>query len=228
MSVFQIKEQPKSYDVCIVGSGAGGGMAAYVLANAGIKVLLLEAGPMYDPAKNVTQLKWPWESPRRGASTQARSFGDFDAGYGGWELEGEPYTKKNGTRFDWFRLRMLGGRTNHWGRISLRFGPKDFKRRSIDGLGDDWPIGYEDVAPYYDKVDKLIGLFGSMENMDNEPDGIFLQPPKPRLHELFIKDAATSIGIPVIPSRLSILTQPLPNNNDRKACFYCAQCNRGH
>ena len=227
MSVFQIKEQPKSYDVCIVGSGAGGGMAAYVLANAGIKVLLLEAGPMYDPAKNVTQLKWPWESPRRGASTQARSFGDFDAGYGGWELEGEPYTKKNGTRFDWFRLRMLGGRTNHWGRISLRFGPKDFKRRSIDGLGDDWPIGYEDVAPYYDKVDKLIGLFGSMENMDNEPDGIFLQPPKPRLHELFIKDAATSIGIPVIPSRLSILTQPLPNNNDRKACFYCAQCNRG-
>lgn len=227
MSAFQIKKSGKSYDVCIVGSGAGGGMAAYVLANAGIKVLLLEAGPMYDPAKNVTQLKWPWESPRRGASTKARSFGDFDAGYGGWELEGEPYTKKNGTRFDWFRLRMLGGRTNHWGRISLRFGPKDFKRRSIDGLGDDWPIGYEDVAPYYDKVDKLIGLFGSRENMDNEPDGIFLQPPKPRLHELFIKDAATSIGIPVIPSRLSILTQPLPNNNDRKACFYCAQCNRG-
>jgi choline dehydrogenase-like flavoprotein len=80
-------------------------------------------------------------------------------------------------------------------RISLRFGPKDFKHKSIDGLGDDWPIGYEDVAPYYDKVDKLIGVFGSTENLPNDPDGIFLPPPKPRLHELFIKEAGTSIGM---------------------------------
>jgi choline dehydrogenase-like flavoprotein len=223
---FQIKKNPKNYDVCIVGSGAGGGMAAYVLANAGIKVVLLEAGPLYDPAKNVTQLKWPWESPRRGASNH-RPFGDFDAAYGGWEIEGEPYTHKDGTKFDWFRSRMIGGRTNHWGRISLRFGPKDFKRRSIDGLGDDWPIGYDDVAPYYDKVDQLIGIFGTRENMPNDPDGIFLPPPKPRLHDLFIKEAGTSLGIPVIPSRLSILTKPLPNNKDRSACFYCAQCSRG-
>ncbi|MFO7256211.1 MAG: GMC family oxidoreductase [Bacteroidota bacterium] len=227
MSVFQIKETPKSYDVCIVGSGAGGGMAAYVLANAGVKTVLLEAGPMYDPAKNVTQLKWPWESPRRGASTPYRHFGDFDAAYGGWELEGEPYTHKDGTQFDWFRARMLGGRTNHWGRISLRFGPHDFKRRSIDGLGDDWPISYDDVAPYYDKVDRLIGVFGSREGIYNEPDGIFLPPPKPRLHELFIKEGAKKLNIPVIPSRLSILTRPLPDNQKRGACFFCAQCNRG-
>ena len=227
MKEFGIKKNPKTYDVCIVGSGAGGGMAAYTLANAGIKVVLLEAGPLYDPAKNTTQLKWPWESPRRGAGHAGRPFGDFDAAYGGWEIEGEPYTRKNGTQFDWFRSRMLGGRTNHWGRISLRFGPKDFKRRSIDGLGDDWPIGYEDVAPFYDKVDRFIGVFGSKENMLNEPDGIFLPPPKPRLHELMIKDAGTALGIPVIPSRLSILTKPLPDNNDRKACFYCSQCNRG-
>jgi choline dehydrogenase-like flavoprotein len=225
MADFQIKKTPKDYDVCIVGSGAGGGMAAYVLANAGIKVVLLEAGPLYDPAKNVTQLKWPWESPRRGASTPLRHFGDFDAAYGGWELEGEPYTHKNGTKFDWFRSRMLGGRTNHWGRISLRFGPKDFKRKSIDGLGDDWPISYDDVAPYYDKIDKLIGVFGSKENLPNDPDSIFLPPPKPRLHELFIKEAATQLNIPVIPSRLSILTKPI--NNERGACFYCSQCNRG-
>ncbi len=227
MPDFQIKKSSTFYDVCIVGSGAGGGMAAYTLANAGIKVLLLEAGPMYDPAKNVTQLKWPYESPRRGASTPLRNFGDFDAAYGGWELEGEPYTHTDGTKFDWFRARMLGGRTNHWGRISLRFGPKDFKHRSIDGLGDDWPIGYEDVAPYYDKVDKLIGVFGSNENLPNDPDSIFLPPPKPRLHELFIKDAGTSLGIPVIPSRLSILTKPLENNNNRGGCFFCSQCNRG-
>lgn len=227
MPKFQIKETSKSYDVCIVGSGAGGGMAAYTLANAGVKVVLIEAGPMYDPAKNVMQLKWPWESPRRGASTYYRGFGDFDAAYGSWELEGEPYTHKDGTQFDWFRSRMLGGRTNHWGRISLRFGPKDFKHKSVDGLGDDWPISYEDVAPYYDKVDQLIGVFGSKENLPNEPNGIFLPPPKPRLHELFIKDAATSLGVPVIPSRLSILTRPLPGNKDRGACFFCSQCNRG-
>lgn len=227
MPDFQIKKNPKTYDVCIVGSGAGGGMAAYVLAKAGIKVVLLEAGPLYDPAINTTQLKWPWESPRRGAGHQGRPFGDFDAAYGGWEIDGEPYTHKNDTKFDWFRSRMIGGRTNHWGRISLRFGPKDFKRKSIDGLGEDWPIGYEDVAPYYDKVDQLIGIFGTKENLPNEPDGIFLPPPKPRLHELFVKEAATAIGIPVIPSRLSILTTKLPNNNERGACFYCAQCNRG-
>jgi len=225
MADFQIKKTPKDYDVCIVGSGAGGGMAAYVLANAGIKVVLLEAGPLYDPAKNVTQLKWPWESPRRGASSPYRNFGDFDAAYGGWELEGEPYTHKDGTKFDWFRSRMLGGRTNHWGRISLRFSERDFKHRSFDGLGDDWPIGYSDVAPFYDKVDKLIGVFGSKENMPNEPDGIFLPPPKPRLHELFIKEAGKNLDIPVIPSRLSILTKPI--NEDRGSCFYCHQCNRG-
>jgi choline dehydrogenase-like flavoprotein len=225
MPDFQIKKTAKDYDVCIIGSGAGGGMAAYTLANAGIKVLILEAGPMYDPAKNVTQLKWPYESPRRGASTKHRHFGDFDAAYGGWELDGEPYTHVNGTKFDWFRSRMLGGRTNHWGRISLRFGPKDFKRKSIDGLGDDWPIGYDDVAPFYDKVDRLIGVFGSKENLPNDPDSIYLPPPKPRLHEMFIKEAATSIGIPVIPSRLSILTAPV--NDKRGKCFYCAQCNRG-
>ncbi len=227
MPEFQIKKNPKQYDVCIVGSGAGGGMAAYMLTQAGLKVVLLEAGPMYDPAKNVTQLKWPWESPRRGASTEFRNFGDFDAAYGGWELEGEPYTHKDGTKFDWFRSRMLGGRTNHWGRISLRFSEKDFKHKSVDGLGDDWPIGYKDVSPYYDRVDQLIGVFGSKENMIDEPDGIFLPPPKPRLHELFIKEAGGKLGVPVIPSRLSILTKPLPNNKDRGACFFCSQCNRG-
>ncbi|MGC1244098.1 MAG: FAD-dependent monooxygenase, partial [Chryseosolibacter sp.] len=98
MPQFQIKKSPKTYDVCIVGSGAGGGMAAYTLANAGIKVVLLEAGPMYDPKKNVTQLKWPYDSPRRGASTPLRHFGDFDAAYGGWDIDGEPYTRKDGTQ----------------------------------------------------------------------------------------------------------------------------------
>jgi choline dehydrogenase-like flavoprotein len=224
---IQVKKQAKQYDAIVVGSGAGGGMAAYVLANAGLKVCLLEAGPMFDPKKDSNQLKNPWESPRRGASTKFRPFGDFDGCYWGWEIDGEPYTHVGDTKWEWWRARMLGGRTNHWGRISLRFGPKDFKRKSIDGLGDDWPIGYDDVKPYYDKIDKMLGVFGTNEGLPNDPDGIFLPPPKPRLHELFIKKAGNSIGIPVIPSRLSILTKPipLPGGGDR-SCIFCGQCGR--
>ena len=227
MGDLNIKKQPKQYDVVIVGSGAGGGMAAYILAKAGLSICLVEAGPLYDPAKNITQLKGPWESPRRGASTKSRPFGDFDASYGGWELEGEPYTTEKGTDWDWFRSRMLGGRTNHWGRISLRFGPRDFKRKSIDGLGDNWPIGYEDIKPFYDRVDKMIGVFGTNEGLENDPDGFFLPPPTPRLHELLIKNGATRAGVRVIPSRLSILTKALPDNKERGACFFCSQCSRG-
>ncbi|MEJ1222314.1 GMC family oxidoreductase [Sediminicola sp. 1XM1-17] len=223
---MQIKESTTVYDVIIVGSGAGGGMATKVLSEAGLKVAVVEAGPYFDPAapEQQTQLKWPYESPRRGANT-VRPFGDFDSAYGGWEIEGEPYTRKDGTKFDWFRSHMLGGRTNHWGRISLRFGERDFKHKSYDGLGDDWPIGYEDVKPYYDRVDKLIGVFGTKENIPNEPDGFFLPPPKPRLHELFYINGAKKSNIPVIPSRMSMLTKKI--NKERGVCFYCGQCSRG-
>lgn len=224
--MFQIKEQSKKYDVLIVGSGAGGGMSAQILAEAGLKVALLEAGPNFDPADpdTQTQMKWPYESPRRGASTETRSFGDFDMAYGGWQIKGEPYTRKGDSEFDWFRSRMVGGRTNHWGRISLRFGPLDFKRKDFDGKGDNWPIGYEDIAPYYDRVDKMIGVYGTRENIPNEPDGYFLPPPKPRLHEMYLKRDLKKIGIPVIAARKSVLTKRL--NNKRGVCFYCQQCNR--
>ncbi|PCJ92278.1 MAG: GMC family oxidoreductase [Flavobacteriaceae bacterium] len=222
---MQIKESSTMYDVIIVGSGAGGGMATKILTEAGLKVAIVEAGPHFDPQnpKQQTQLKWPWESPRRGAGT-VRAFGEYDNAYGGWDIEGEPYTRKNGTKFDWFRSRMLGGRTNHWGRISLRFSERDFKHKDIDGHGDNWPIGYEDVKPYYDKVDKLIGVFGTKENLPNEPDGYFLPPPKPRLHELFYIKGAKKANIPVIPSRMSMLTKKI--NQDRGVCFYCSQCSR--
>ena len=101
MGDIQIKKSAEKYDVIIVGSGAGGGMAGYVLAQAGVKVLMLEAGPYFDPAKDSKQLKWPWQSPRRGAST-TRAFGDFDAAYGGWQIEGEPYTIKDDTNLPGF------------------------------------------------------------------------------------------------------------------------------
>lgn len=224
MRQFEIQEQEQVYDAIVVGSGAGGGMAGYVLAKAGLKVLMLEAGPFFDPAKDAMQMRWPWESPRRGAAT-IRPFGDFDAAYGGWQLDGEPYTTAPGTDFAWFRARMLGGRTNHWGRISLRMGPDDFK--PVDGITDEWPITYDEVKPYYDKVDRFIGIYGTVEGIRNEPDGIFLKPPKPRLNELFIKRGAEKAGVTVITGRGSVLTEALPGMEGRGTCFFCGQCGRG-
>jgi choline dehydrogenase-like flavoprotein len=222
---MQIKESAKEYDVIIVGSGAGGGMATKILADAGLKIALVEAGPFFDPKDPTTQtqLKWPWESPRRGAGT-TRAFGEYDMSWGDWKVPGEPYTTKEGTDFYWWRARMLGGRTNHWGRISLRFGPDDFQHKSVDGLGENWPITYDEVKPYYDRLDKLVGVFGSKERLKNQPDGYFLPPPKPRLHELYYIKGAKKAGVTAIPSRMSILTKKI--NDDRGVCFYCSQCNR--
>ena len=220
-----IKQQRPVYDVCIVGSGAGGGMAAYILTAAGANVVMLEAGPAWYASRGDSNMLLPAHaSPRRGASTKTRPFGEFDACDGGFNIEGEPYTRAPGTRFNWWRARMLGGRTNHWGRISLRFGPDDFRGKSLDGLGDDWPISYNDVAPYYDRIDRLIGIFGSNEGLRNHPDGVFLPPPKPRCYELLVKKASDKLNITCIPSRLSIITKP---TNGRMACHYCGQCNRG-
>ncbi|MCZ6520690.1 MAG: GMC family oxidoreductase [Bacteroidetes bacterium] len=222
---MQIIESPQEYDAIIVGSGAGGGMATKVLSEAGLKIALLEAGPFFDPRdpETRTQLRWPWESPRRGASS-TRAFGDFHMSYGDWDIEGEPYTTKGDTQFRWWRSRMLGGRTNHWGRISLRFGPIDFKHKNVDGLGENWPIGYDDVKPYYDRLDKMLGVFGTNENLPNDPNGFFLPPPKPRLHELYYIKGARKAGVRVIPARMSILTKRI--NADRGVCFYCSQCSR--
>ncbi len=220
---MQVIRQPNVYDAVIVGSGAAGGMTALVLCRAGAKVLLLEAGANFDTAKDSKMFMWPYEAPLRGGPTPKHPFGYFDASYGGWTVEGEPYTTAPGEEFLWWRSRMLGGRTNHWGRISLRMGPYDFKPRSRDGLGFDWPMTYDDLAPYYDKVESLIGVFGTKENMENAPDGVFMPPPKPRCYELMIKQACDKLAIPCIPSRLSIITK---DHNGRAACHYCGQCGR--
>lgn len=223
----QVARSPKKYDVCIIGSGAGGGMAAKILTEGGLNCALLEAGPPVNPEKDFKMLVWPYEVPHRGAGVGGRAsenFGEFLAPNGAWEIEGEPYISAPGSRFDWFRSRIVGGRTNHWGRIALRFAPIDFRSKTRDGLGDDWPISYDDLKPYYDKVEGYIGVFGSIENVASAPDGVFLPPPKPRCHELLVKKACDKLDITCIPARLAILTRGL---NGRMPCHYCGQCGRG-
>src|SRR5688572_32492108 len=184
------------YDVIIVGSGAAGGQTAYTLAMEGARVLMLEAGGRYSPETESPMFHTPLEAPLRGAGTADKPFGFHDATVdGGWQVPGEPYvnaSEDRSRRFDWWRARMLGGRTNHWGRIALRNGPYDFKPRRRDGLGFDWPIAYEDVAPYYDKVEMLIGVYGANDGLENTPDsspGVLLPPPALRAGERLAQQA---------------------------------------
>ena len=221
---MHVQPRRASYDAVIVGSGAGGAMAAYELTRQGASVLMLEAGAWWDNTRDSSMLRMPYDTTRRGGSTKERPFGEHDACIGGFDIQGEPYTVAEGSQFRWWRGRMLGGRTNHWGRISLRAGPDDFRGKSIDGLGDDWPISYDDLAPFYDRVDKLIGIFGSKEGLHNHPDGQFMPAPEPRCYEKLVMRAAKAQQVTCIPARLSIITKPLGN---RAPCHYCGQCNRG-
>ncbi len=224
----QVIRSPKLYDVCIIGSGAAGGTAAKILTEGGLNVVMLEAGPPLDPARDYKEHFWPYDLEHRGAGVGGKLRGllntEFLAPNGAWEIDGEPYISAPGSTFRWFRSRIVGGRTNHWGRIALRLAPVDFKSRSTDGIGDDWPITYQEIAPYYDKVESYIGVFGTKENIASAPDGVFLPPPKPRCTEILVKKTCDQLGILCVPSRMAILTKAL---NGRPACHYCAQCGRG-
>lgn len=247
-----MRQDRDGYDAIVVGSGAAGGMTAFVLAVSGLRVLMLEAGRDYDPLRETPMFQLPREAPLRGAGTPEKPFGFYDATVdGGWEVPGEPYTVAEGSEFDWWRARMLGGRTNHWGRISLRMGPYDFKPRSRDGLGFDWPMTYEDMEPWYDRTEALIGVFGSSEGLENTPDsspGVLQPPPKPRGYELLTRKACRRLGIPVVPSHLAILTEAqdadrlpaelFPGNDlaqrvtadsmrGRAPCYWATPCGRG-
>lgn len=243
------------YDVIVVGSGAAGGMTAFILAVHGVKVLMLEAGRDYDPVTETPMFQLPSDAPLRGISTPDKPFGFFDATVdGGWTVPGEPYTTSDDAddEFMWWRARMLGGRTNHWGRISLRMGPYDYKPYSRDGLGFDWPMTYEDMAPWYDKTEALIGVFGSNDGLENTPNsspGVLQPPPAPRVHELMAqKVCQDELNIPTIASHLAILTEKqdyekwpkalFPGNPlaqkvlrqsmmERAACFWATPCGRG-
>lgn len=226
---MEIIRSPKVYDVCIVGSGAAGGTAAKVLTEGGLEVVMLEAGPSLDPSKDFKEHVWPYELAHRGAGIAGMYYNipylsEFTAPNAYFTIKGEPYTNAPDSKFMWLRSRIVGGRTNHWARIALRFAEVDFKGRSADGMGDDWPITYQDLSSYYDKVESFIGVFGSQENIPSAPDGIFLPPPKPRCTELIIKKACDRLKILCVPSRLAIITKSVYG---RPPCHYCAQCDRG-
>ncbi len=229
---MQVIRSAPVYDVVIVGSGAGGGTVTKVLADLGVNVALIEAGPMLNPAKDFKEHMWPYQVPHRGVGADGEAyfgrgpwpFGYFAASFGGWKLEGEPYTVAPGSKFEWFRSRVVGGRTNHYGRFSFRFSDYDFHPHTRDGLGTDWPITYDDVAPYYDKAERFIGVTGTIDHIRSTPDGIFQPAPPPRAHEVLVQRACGKLNIPCVANRMAVITTPL---NGRPPCHYCGQCGRG-
>ncbi|HEY8548598.1 MAG TPA: GMC family oxidoreductase [Vicinamibacterales bacterium] len=240
------------WDVIVVGSGAAGGMAAYQLATAGVKVLLLEAGRLLDHTREYRTMEWPYATMRRGrlpADEHALNVAEYnmlDRPYGTapemaefkkvLSYSGNTFTRKwvvnekehptTGTRYAWVRARILGGKTNFWGRVALRLSDYDFKAASRDGFGMDWPIGYADVAPYYDKVDTLLGISGTKENLKQLPDSIFQRPVKLNCGEMILKQAIAKMGRHLIPGRAGVTTDGVLNKY-RARCAGRGRCGRG-
>jgi choline dehydrogenase-like flavoprotein len=240
------------YDVIIVGSGAAGGMAAYQLATAGIKVLMLEAGRLINPAREYRTMEWPYASMRRGRlpvdehALNVAEYNMIDRPYGTagpfekyrklLSYSGNTFTRSwlvnekdnptTGTRYAWVRARALGGKTNLWGRVALRLSDYDFKAASRDGFGDDWPISYADISPYYDKVDLLLGISGTKENIPNLPDSIFQRPVKLNCGEQIMRKAIAKMGRHLIPGRAGVTTEGVANKY-RHRCQGRGNCGRG-
>ena len=217
-------------EVIIVGSGAGGGMAAYTLTQAGINVLMLEGGRSFDPQSETAMFQLPKEAPLRGERTPDKDSGFYDANIGGHHFQGEPYTvDESGNGFRWWRSRMLGGRTHHFGRQTPRYGPEDFKTYTHTGREVDWPVSYEDMEPYYDRTEALIGIFGpdadeAVYNSPQPPNHIRQTPPAPRASEMLFAKGCAKMGIKTMAHPTAILTSPM---GDRSACFYATNCIRG-
>ena len=241
------------YDVIVVGSGAAGGMAAFQLAMAGVKVLMLEAGRMIDPATEYRTMEWPYADERRHRlpvgefALSAAEYRTLDRPYGltpemqrykkVMSYSGNTFTRDwmvnekehplTGTPYAWVRARVLGGKTNLWGRVSLRFSDLDMKAKSHDGFGEDWPISYADIAPYYDKVDTLLGISGTKEGIAHLPDGQFQRPLKLNCGEVALQRAIARMGRRLIPGRAGVTTDGVLNNKYRARCMGRGRCGRG-
>ena len=226
------------YDAIVVGSGATGGWAAKELCESGMRVLVLEAGRNLDPEKDFTEHAWPYDVKYRGTlgsrtifrerqSIQSKCYACNEYGRQFFVDDVDnPYTTANGKPFDWIRGRQVGGRTITWGRQVYRLSDYELKAASRDGYGDDWPLSYAELAPYYDRVEEFIGVSGAYEKVLNLPDGKFLPAMKMTCGEWLLKkgverrwkDRRVTIG------RAAILTQ---RHNGRAACHYCGHCDRG-
>src|ERR687896_486466 len=248
----RITPRSGKWDVIIVGSGAAGGMAAFQLATAGIKVLLLEAGRMIDGQKEYRTMEWPYQSMRRHRMPpderplNVAEYNFVNRPYGNdpkfakykklTSYAGNPFTHNwvvnekehptTGTPYAGVRARILGGKTNFWGRGALRYGPLQFKAASLDGFDVDWPIAYDDVKPYYDKVDVLLGCSGTMEGLVQVPDGVFQRPSKLNCVEVAFKRAIQKTGRTLIPGRAGVTTEGVLNKY-RHPCRGRGRCGRG-
>ncbi len=223
----------QTYDAIVVGSGATGGWAAKRLSEAGLKVALLEAGRNVSP-KEFTEhmpaykLRFRDMSPElvKTRPIQKQCYACMEYNYDWFvnDLE-NPYSTPKDKPFTWQRLRIVGGRTLVWGRQSYRLSDLDFKAFSHDGYGQDWPISYADLSPYYDIAEDYVGISGAAEGNAALPDGHFLPPMKMSCGEQHMREIAKSkFGYTLTIGRTAILTK---NHNGRLACHYCGPCERG-
>lgn len=223
-----VRTQQPVYDVVIIGSGAAGGTAAWALVKAGLRVAMLETGPLRRHMEDFPYHDtFPYDDPYRGFGKEPLSRSDeFKAKYSmANSTKDEPYTSATAPAYQWFRARNVGGRTMFWGRFANRFNEADFKMRSRDGQGKDWPIEYKDLAPYYDKAEIFMGVCGEKENHPDLPDSDhFLPPVNYKCSDLAIKRAAEKIGARTLRVRRAMLTKAY---NGYAACHYCSACDDG-
>ncbi len=214
MIQFTQETPTREFDAIIVGSGPCGGFAAKELTERGLTVLLLDAGPMPVPGRDFARHEWPWQRRRDDDRTQLV-----------WSRHPDhPFTSDPDKPFTWIRSRVIGGRSLHWSRASHRFSDYDFKAASRDGYGEDWPISYADIAPYYDHVEDHIGVSGYAEGYPQLPDGKFLPGMPYNCAELIMRNTALKMGLPATHRRLAQLTRP---HKGRAACHYCGACIQG-
>ena len=204
-------------DVIVVGSGASGGMAAYNLTQKGVKVLLLDAGDEFDRRYFWTHtLPYEADGRRRKGDAPPQFFLD---------KEEQPYLTPEGKPFDLARVWGRGGKTNVWGRVSLRMSDLDFSAAERDGWGIPWPIRYADIAPYYDRAEQLMGVCGGTDDSDVLPGSRQLMPPPaPRCGEVFLQKACDTLRIPMVAGRRANFTRP---HRGSVPCHYCGACGDG-
>lgn len=214
---MQVIKSAEVHDVVIIGSGASGGMAAWNLTRQGVNVLLLDAGQKFQRGSFWTHVK-PWDWWRR--IDRGERPPQFMV-----DRKEQPYETPEGKPFDLVRVWGRGGKTNVWGRVSLRYSDVDFEQPARDGWEVAWPIRYKDIAPYYDKVDQLIGVCGGDDDQDSLPGSKYHLPaPAPRCGERLLQKAAKGIGIRIVSGRRAVLTR---EHNGRAKCHFCGVCGRG-